>query len=205
MRIVVIALNTRRALAVGQECAWALDHGAEVHLVTVAAAAWPDLDPRLHVHELRLGEGKLLLPRGERVLVFVIPQRIFGGIRKVLGSLDGTPVRGVARPVLAAVDRTQAVQKQLADAFHKKLFVKFYALLRPWMLWRVANRRILPELDLPSVDQVVIQDPTAVALGWNIARRHRDLDVAFELDRSRFPGGAGSPAPGNASAGARAV
>jgi glycogen(starch) synthase len=206
MRIVVIALNTRRALAVAQECAWALDHGAEVHLITVTAATWPDLDPRLRVHELRLGEGRLLLPRGERVLVFVLPRRILGGMRKVLVSLSRTPARVVARPMLAAVASTEKVHQRVADAFHRRVFVKFYSVLRPWLLWRIANRRILPGLDLPTVDQVVVQDPAALPLGWNIARRHQDLRVAFELDRSRFPAGPGASASsGSASAAARTV
>jgi glycogen(starch) synthase len=206
MRIVVIAFNTRRALAVSQECAWALDHGAEVHLVTVTAGTWPELDPRLQVHELRVGEGRLLLPRGERALVFVIPRWAFGGVRKVLKRLTRTPARAVARPVLAGVDRTEAVQKRVSTAFHSKVFVRFYSLLRPWMLWRVANRRVLPGLDLPTVDQVVIQDPSALALGWNIARKHPNLDVSFDLDRARFAATPSSVASsGDGAAPARAL
>ena len=47
---------------------------------------------------------------------------------------------------------------------------------------------------MSSADQVVVQDAAAITLGWHLARRHPDLDVAFTLDRSRIPLVPGVPA-----------
>jgi hypothetical protein len=66
--------------------------------------------------------------------------------------------------------------------------------LRPYILWRVADRQVLPRVGVSSADQVVVQDAAAITLGWHLARRYPDLDVAFNLDRSRIPRVPGAPA-----------
>lgn len=195
MRILVIAVNTGRAVAVNQECSWALDSGAEVHLVTVNAESWPELDPRLVVHELRRWEGRTLLQSGERAMVFVLPKAVFAGLRRLLGKAAASPAAPVAKPALSAVDATESAQLKVANAFHTKLFLRFYSIVRPWLLWRLARRRVLPLLDLDTIDQVVVQDAASIALGWNIAKRYPRLSVTFELDRSRF-----SPPPSDDAA-----
>jgi hypothetical protein len=74
------------------------------------------------------------------------------------------------------------------------VFIRFYRLLRPYILWRVADRQVLPGVGVESADQVVVQDAAAITLGWHLARRYPDLDVAFTLDRSRIPLVPGVPA-----------
>ncbi len=193
-KVVVLALNHRRHRAISSEAAWALDHGVEVHLVTVSAAQWPFLDPRVRVHELRQGEGAHPVPRIERLIVFRAPRGFFSRADAVLARLARTPAKPVAAPALALERALRAGHENVAGAFHRKVFVPFYRLLRPYILWRVADRQVLPEVGVSSADQVVVQDAAAITLGWHLARRYPDLDVAFTLDRSRIPRVPGAPA-----------
>jgi hypothetical protein len=193
-KVVVIALNHRRHRAISSEAAWALDHGVEVHLVTVSAEQWPFMDPRVRVHELRQGEGAHPVPRIERLIVFRAPRALFTRADAVLARLARTPAGPVAAPALAAERALRAGYEKVARAFHRRLFVRFYRLLRPYILWRVADRQVLPEVGVSRADQVVVQDAAAITLGWHLARRYPDLDVAFTLDRSRIPRVPGAPA-----------
>jgi hypothetical protein len=193
-KVVVIALNHRRHRAISSEAAWALDHGVEVHLVTVSAEQWPFMDPRVRVHELRQGEGAHPVPRIERLIVFRAPRALFTRADAVLARLARTPAKPVAAPALAVERALRAGYEKVARAFHRRLFVRFYRLLRPYILWRVADRQVLPEVGVSRADQVVVQDAAAITLGWHLARRYPDLDVAFTLDRSRIPRVPGAPA-----------
>jgi hypothetical protein len=197
-KVVVIALNHRRHRAISAEAAWAIDHGVEFHLVTVSQEGWPFLDPRVHLHELRVGEGAHPVPRIERLLVFRIPRGVFIRADAALEKLAGTSAAPVARPALSAERALNAGYEKVAGAFHHRLFVRFYRLLRPYILWRIADKQVLPAVGVDQADQVVVQDAGAITLGWHLARRHPDLDVAFTLDRSRIPlvpGGPVEPVP----------
>jgi len=193
-KVVVIALNHRRHRAISSEAAWALDHGVEVDLVTVSAEQWPFMDPRVRVHELRQGEGAHPVPRIERLIVFRAPRALFTRADAVLARLARTPAKPVASRALALERALRAGYEKVAGAFHGKVFVRFYRLLRPYILWRVADRQVLPKVGVSSADQVVVQDAAAITLGWHLARRYPDLDVAFTLDRSRIPRVPGAPA-----------
>ena len=197
-KVVVVALNHRRPRAISSEAEWALNHGVEVHLVTVSAEGWPFIDPRVKVHELRHGEGAHPVPRVERLLVFRIPRALLTRLDAVLAKAARTPAKPVARPLLSAERVVRRGYERMADAFHRKVFIRFYRLLRPYILWRVADRQVLPAVGVESADQVVVQDAAAITLGWHLARRYPDLDVAFTLDRSRIelvPGVPAEPVP----------
>ena len=197
-KVVVVALNHRRHRAISSEAEWALNHGVQVHLVTVSAEGWPFIDPRVQVHELRHGEGAHPVPRIERLVVFRIPRAVLSRIDAVLAKAARTPAKPVARPLLQGERAVRAGYERLADGFHRKVFIKFYRLLRPYILWRVADRQVLPRVGVADADQVVVQDAAAITLGWHLARRYPDLDVAFTLDRSRVelvPGVPAEPVP----------
>ena len=197
-KVVVVALNHRRHRAISSEAEWALNHGVEVHLVTVSAEGWPFIDPRVKVHELRHGEGAHPVPRVERLVVFRIPRALLTRLDAVLAKAARTPAKPVARPLLSGERVVRRGYERMADAFHRKVFIKFYRLLRPYILWRVADRQVLPRVGVADADQVVVQDAAAITLGWHLARRYPDLDVAFTLDRSRVelvPGVPAEPVP----------
>ncbi len=197
-KVVVVALNHRRHRAISSEAEWALNHGVEVHLVTVSAEGWPFIDPRVKVHELRHGEGAHPVPRVERLVVFRIPRAVLTRLDAVLAKAARTPAKPVARPLLSGERAVRRGYERVADGFHRKVFIRFYRLLRPYILWRVADRQVLPAVGIEDADQVVVQDAAAITLGWHLARRYPDLDVAFTLDRSRVelvPGVPAEPVP----------
>jgi hypothetical protein len=196
-KVVVVALTPRRHRAVEAEAAFALDHGVDVHLVTVTAQEWPSLDPRVRVHELRAGEEAHPLRRVVQGVVLGIPRVVLGTVASMLARTHAAPV---ARRLLG-------VQRRGAEAFQLKVFEAVYRPVRPYVLWRVASRQVLPAVGLEDADQVIMQDAGAITLGWHLARRNPDLDVSFTLDRSRVPrnpGAPGEPAPIVDAASARA-
>lgn len=165
-----------RAERVADDAGFLLARGARVVLVTVNAAAWDGmLAEGVEIVELREGEGRHPLPRGERALLFVLP----GAVLRVLGRL--LPARAAV-----AVTALHGAWDRVARTLHERLFLRGYGVLRPLLLSRVARREVLPRVDLDQVDQVVVVDVPAVPFGWRLARRRPGLDVRFLLDRSRW-------------------
>ena len=206
-KVVVLAISQRRQQAISAEAAWALEHGVEFHLVTLSREGWTSIDPRVRVHELRHGEGAHPVHRIERLLVFKLPQAFLKRVISVLRRASRTPAGPVARPALGVAKAVDRRYKRVADAFHAKVFTRVYKVLRPYVLWRVADGQVLPEVGIEQADQVVVQDAGAITLGWHLARRYPDLDVAFTLDRSRvppIPGPPAQPAPSTDDVPARA-
>src|SRR5205823_8046324 len=124
-KVIVIALNHRRHRAISAEAEWAIAHGVEVHLVTVSAEGWPFIDPRVHLHELRQGEGVHPVPRIERLIVFRIPRALFLRADALLAKLAASPAAPVARPALTLERGVRAGYEKAAGTFHRKLFVRF--------------------------------------------------------------------------------
>jgi hypothetical protein len=79
----------------------------------------------------------------------------------------------------------------LEGALDRKLLAtkpvnKFYRLVRPYAMWRVARRRVVGGLDWDAVEQIVVFDSHAIPIGWHLARKHPRLSVGFELDRTPY-------------------
>ncbi len=176
MKVLFLALTATRARAVTRHSHWLLERGVEVTLVTTNPDPWwaQGLDPRVRVLSLREGEGRHPLPRAERVLLFRIPRAVLLRLRRL-----GGPVGRHASVVSGRYE-------WLADRVHRKLFLPFYKTVRPYLLWRVANRSVLPAVDLGAVSEVVVADSHAIPLGWHLARRHPQLKIGFSLDRSAY-------------------
>jgi hypothetical protein len=68
----------------------------------------------------------------------------------------------------------------------KGLYAKVYRLMRPYVMWRVARRSAVRQIDFSAVEQLVICDSHAIPIGWHLAKRHPKLSVGFELDRTPF-------------------
>jgi hypothetical protein len=67
-----------------------------------------------------------------------------------------------------------------------RIYAKFYRLLRPYVMWRVARAGAVKRVDWPAVEQLVICDSHAIPIGWHLAKRHPKLTVGFELDRAPY-------------------
>ena len=184
MNVLCLALGGNRPQAVRSDLEHLLDSGADVTLVTLRRDRWKELDPRVGVIEIASAEGRHPLPRLERQVVFRGPAAVFRVLRRLVGRLATR--RGGSRPARLAmrgVAAGQAAWERGARAFHKRVFLRLYGTARPWILWRVSRRLVLPRVDLARTDLVLVMDSQSIPLGWHIARDHPDLDVSFSLDR----------------------
>lgn len=188
MKVLFVALTATRARAIKRHCHFLLDHGVDVELITTNADPWraEGLDPRVVVHTLKEGEGRHPIPRIERVVVFRGPRFVLNRAAPVLGR---------------RAPGVRARYERVADAFHRRLFMRGYRAVRPWVLWRVARQEVLPRLDLSTVNEVVVGDSHAVPLAWHLARLHPELKVSFSLDRAAYTDASD---PGDPEADARA-
>jgi hypothetical protein len=84
--------------------------------------------------------------------------------------------------------------RRVSKALDAKVYRKVYRLLRPYVMWRVARRSVLRQIEWAGVEQLVIGDSHAIPIGWHLARRHPALPVGFELDRGPFADRAAEPA-----------
>ncbi|NYI08477.1 glycosyltransferase [Allostreptomyces psammosilenae] len=181
-RVVLLALNTQRARRIKNHAAYLVARGVAVDLVTVHADPWRELglDPRVRIFTLREGEGRHPIPRGERLLAYRVPRKALALLRT---RVDATP-RGRRVELAAAV--LEMAHTRVADAFHRKLFIRAYRVIRPYLLWRVARAHVLERLRAERADLVVVCDANAIPIGWHLARRHPELEVSLSLDRERF-------------------
>lgn len=176
MKVLFLALTATRARAIKRHCHFLLEHEVEVVLVTTNPEPWEaeKLDPRVQVHTLREGEGRHPLPRGERLLVFRGPRFVLARAQRAAGG---------GASIVAVVTRRY---ERGARLFHRKIFMRLYRALRPYILWRVARRDVLPGIGLSTVNEVVVGDSHAIPLGWHIARQYPALKVSFSLDRAVY-------------------
>lgn len=85
--------------------------------------------------------------------------------------------------------------RRVHKALDTKFYSKVYRLLRPYVMWRVARRSALRQIEWNGVQQLVIGDSHAIPIGWHLARRHPDLPVGFELDRAPLAAAESAAAP----------
>ncbi|MGJ7442410.1 hypothetical protein [Aquipuribacter sp. MA13-6] len=175
MKVLFLALTHIRAAAIKRHSHFLLEHGVDVVLITGAREPWDaeGLDERVQVHTLEQGEARNPVLRVERLVIHA-PRFLLGLLQRLLGRRSGP------------VDAVRARYDRLAQAFHRRVFMRGYRVLRPWLLWRVARRDVLPRLDVASFDEVVVGDSHAIPLGWHLARLHPDLKVGFSLDRAAY-------------------
>lgn len=94
-----------------------------------------------------------------------------------------TLAEGEARHLLSRLGR---LVRGLSKAAYTKGYAKIYRLLRPYVMWRVTRSTVARELDWSTVEQLVICDSHAIPIGWHLAKRHPELTVGFELDRTPY-------------------
>lgn len=144
------------------------EEGAEVDLVTAEADGWQSLDERVRLHRLDKAEARHPLPWLEHTLVVRGPR------------LALRPVTRLGRPG-AVLSR---VRNRASRGVHRRLFVPFYRHVRPHLLARIAQRRLLRDIDTARLARVIVMDRTSVPLGRRLARLHPDLIVTTRQDRS---------------------
>jgi hypothetical protein len=147
--------------------AYFLKEGARVDVVTAHAPGWDGLDERARLHQLHPIEARHPLPWLESTIVIRAPR------------LAARPLKRLGRPG-ALLD---GARSRASVTVHRRLFMPFYRHLRPLILARLAQRRVLPGIDMAQVVRIVVADRTAVPLGWRLARRHPGIAVTTRMDK----------------------
>ena len=183
MKVLIISFVPTRRNAVLDDAAFLGEQDAQVELVTADADDWPELVGRVPIHELGPAESRHPLPRLESALVFGLPRAVFTGVRALATAASSAPAMTRPARALTSVSGTlEAGWGKVARVGHNRGFVRFYRVLRPWILWRAARRQLLPLLD--SVDRVVVADALGIPIGWHLARARPEVPVTLGLDRS---------------------
>ncbi|MFI5834044.1 hypothetical protein ACIA5A_10250 [Micromonospora sp. NPDC051300] len=169
-RALLLAFNHKphdRVVALAERL---LDEGARLDVVVLSDTNWAELAERPGVRLFTLGAAEKRHPllRAERLVVTSGPRKVAGGI----GRIAGGAANGLRRR-----------QERLSRAFHKRVFMKAYANVRPMVLSKLATKR-LSELDLDRdpVDLIVASDALSITLGWRLARRYPQVVATTSLD-----------------------
>ncbi|MFC9627486.1 glycosyltransferase family 4 protein [Streptomyces sp. NPDC056930] len=181
-RAVLLALTPPKSRRIADFANHLLERGVHVTVVTANTSVWQrtGLDPRAVLVSIEQGEKKLRIPRGERFLVYRVPNAVLSRARRTARKRRGT----IAPELVVAA--TQRVHKKAANAFHKNFFNRGYQEVRPQLLSRIARREALPGLRLDLTDHVFVCDINSTVTGWKWAKSHPNLTVTTNLDRSLY-------------------
>lgn len=181
-RAVLLALAPPKARRVAAYANHLVERGVHVTVVTAKTSVWSRarLDSRVHLVSIEKSEKKLRVPRGERFLVYRAPRAVLHKARAAAKKRRNTVTPEI---MVAAVQRTHT---KAADAFHKKVFNRGYAELRPQILSRIAKRDVVPDLRLDLTDHVFVCDVNSTVTGWKWAKAHPNLTVTTNLDRDLY-------------------
>ncbi|MFE9824833.1 glycosyltransferase family 4 protein [Streptomyces sp. NPDC005791] len=181
-RAVLLALAPPKPRRVADFANHLLESGVHVTVVTANNAAWrrTGLDARVTLVSIEQGEKRLLIPRGERFVVYKAPRAILNRARRMARKRR----TAIASELMVAA--TQRVHTKAANAFHKNVFNRGYREVRPQLLSRIARRKALPELRLDLTDHVFVCDINSTVTGWKWAKAYPNLTVTTNLDRSTY-------------------
>ncbi|UZI31286.1 glycosyltransferase family 4 protein [Streptomyces sp. CA-278952] len=181
-RVVLLAFTPGRPRRVADFANFLADRGVEVDLVTARGGIWDraGLDSRVKLLNVESAERRLVIPRGERFVVYRVP-------RAVLKRADrlARKRRDRATPEIA-VKFVRRKHDKIADSFHKKMFQPGYKLMRPRLFAKIAQRDAVPQLQLDVTGHVFVCDTNATVTGWQIAQAHPHLQVTSSMSRSPF-------------------
>ncbi|MGW0787330.1 glycosyltransferase family 4 protein [Streptomyces sp. NPDC002911] len=181
-RAVLLALAPPKPRRVADFANHLLERGVHVTVVTANNSAWrrTGLDPRVTLVSIEQGEKRLLIPRGERFVIYKAPRAILNRARRMARK------RRTAITSELVVAATQRVHSKAANAFHKNVFNRGYREVRPQLLSRIARRKALPELRLDLTDHVFVCDINSTVTGWKWAKSFPNLTVTTNLDRTTY-------------------
>ena len=181
-RAVLLALAPPKPRRVADFANHLLERGVHVTVVTANNSAWrrTGLDPRVAMVSIEQGEKRLLIPRGERFVVYKAPRALLNRARRTARKRRTT----ISSELMVAA--TQRVHTRAANAFHKNVFNRGYREVRPQLLSRIARRKALPELRLDLTDHVFVCDINSTVTGWKWAKSYPNLTVTTNLDRTVY-------------------
>jgi hypothetical protein len=194
MHVLILSLSPSRDAAAVDDMEYVLARGGQATLVTTDTAGWGSLDPRISVLSLAEDERKHWLLRTERFLVLIIPGLPLRFTSRSLRAV-ARHARGPIKPrMVAATNRVDRGRSRIHKA-SSRVHARWLKQIRPWILWRVARRNVLKQLDLHSVDQIVVADTLAIPLGWHIAQVLPEINIGFTMNREHLNRGSDEAKP----------
>lgn len=168
-RVVVVTINPLQADRTRALVDQLTRRGFGVDLITAQPWAVRRDDP-VRVHELGTHESGKMLLRLERLLLFAVPVAVLSVMQRLAARVSAPRPEAVVRFV-------RRVHQRIAEAVHKRVFLRGYGVVRPRVLWRITRRVALPHLDLDRVRRVVVADAFGIPIGWQLGRRCPDVPV----------------------------
>jgi glycosyltransferase involved in cell wall biosynthesis len=170
-RVVVVNINPLQVDRTRKLVHQLMDRGIGVDLITAEpwAARRAPGDP-IRVHELGAVESRRLLVRLEQLLVFAVPVGVLSAVQRVAARIPAPWPEAVVRFL-------RRVHRRIAQAAHRRIFLRGYSVVRPRILWQITRREALPNLDLSRIRRVVVVDAFGVPIGWQLGRRCPQVPV----------------------------
>lgn len=158
--------------------AFLLARGVPVTLVCLSRHNWREFRDVKHLDivPLRLAERQHLVNVLESIVVYDFAGAAIHRARRLSRR---APV--LKRPV-RAIDRTH---KKVAQAFHTKVYNRFYAVIRAQILASL-GRRELGRAGYVPPERIVAADTNAIALGWWLAKQFPDAVATTSLERQPY-------------------
>ena len=174
-RIAVVAIRPPGVNRTRRFVTRARQSGYGVDVITLDPADWAEheRDPGVRVHAIGDREQARITRRLKESVVTVFPRWSLGFAR--------ARARALPSPVPeAVVIHAQRGHRMLARAFNNRVYERWYLVVRPRILWRIARRHVAPTLDMARISRVVVHGVPGVTIGWELARRHPEVPVASD-------------------------
>jgi hypothetical protein len=184
-RVVVISYTMAPPRRVIDYVRFLREQGIEVDVIAWDERRWQEAEPDLQlpagvpVHSVNEYESRQFFRRTERIIVRRIPEVILAQIDHAVQS------NRVTQPLHPAIRFCRRAHGKLAGAFHRQIFLRFYAFVRPNELAR-ATRRALGDTDLGQVSRIVAADPNAITTAWRLAQQYPNAIATTRLDRHPY-------------------
>lgn len=172
--------NVRR---IGHYAEFLLDHGYAVDLIAWDEQRWREFEVPLpaavRFFAVRDSESELVVRRLEHLLIYRIPGK---ALRVVMRVTQSNPV---TRPLAPAISFAQRGHKWFARGFHRRIFLRAYAVVRAPLMAR-STAKALRGVEFTDVDRIVATDINAVTYVWRLARKYPDAAATARLDRHPY-------------------
>jgi glycogen(starch) synthase len=175
-RIAVVAINppgsggTRRYINSVRERGYAVD------LIALNPDNWAEHKFDEGVRMFGLGDTEERRPtrRLERGITVALPRWAFGFARARASRLPATMPEALT--ILG-----QRAQRRVTAGFNRRVYDRWYDVVRPRILWRIARREIVPHLDPARTKRIVVHGTPGVTIGWRLAKRWPGVPVTTSL------------------------
>jgi glycosyltransferase involved in cell wall biosynthesis len=153
----------------------ARQRGYAVDVITTDESGWGVHEDGVHVVGIGKQEDHRFPHSLVRGVVTVFPRYALGGVQARAGQLESPT------PEAWAI-MGQQVHRRLSRAFYHRIYNRAYAFARPGILWRIARRHALPDIDLDKTRQIVVDSPAGVTTAWRIGKRRPGMRITTSLN-----------------------